>query len=73
VTAISFWINAQHIGHIWTFYEASVEHLLSDIVHFILKNTSADSDGLIVLLSDNPIQHFGEPPNTFISRKIPFL
>jgi hypothetical protein len=43
----------------------SVENLLSQIIEFIAIDSSLDSNRIISFFTNDSIEHFGEPPNTF--------
>jgi hypothetical protein len=55
MTGISFGIDSEQTGKIRCFDETSVEHLLPIVIEFVGKNSSAHSDSLISLFSDNSI------------------
>jgi len=43
VTAIGFWVNTDHTRKIWTFNKEAIEHLLTNVIHFVLQNSSGNS------------------------------
>jgi len=66
VTGIDLGIDTEHVGDIGVFYEPSVEDLLSQVIELVGIDSSLDSDGVISLLADDPVEHLGEPPDTFV-------
>ena len=66
VTGVNLWINTKQVGYIGVFDEPSVKDLLSQVIELIGINSSLDSDGVVSLFTYDFVQHFGEPPNTFV-------
>lgn len=64
VAAVGFGVGTQHAGHIGALDKEAVEPLLSEVVELVGEDSAADSDGIVALLSDHSIEHFGEPPDT---------
>jgi len=64
VTGVSFGIDANHSGNVGALNEDAVEQMLPQVIEFVGGNSSLNPDCLIVLLTHNSVEHFGEPPNT---------
>lgn len=73
MTCIDFWIDTKHAGNIRGFDEALVQKLLPIVIELIGNNSPFNSECIIASFPNYPIDHFGIPPDTFISEKVPFL
>jgi hypothetical protein len=73
VTRVSLGINAYHTGNIGAFNEDAIEHVLTEIVEFVGCYPSRNPDGVVCLLANESVEHFGEPPNTLMAMGVPFL
>ena len=62
VSAVSLWINSDHIGNVGTFNIHFVEHLLTNVVKFIGEDPSINSNSVIGLFANNSVGNFCEPP-----------
>ncbi len=65
MTGVDLRIDTQQVGQIGMLDKPSVKHLLSKIIEFVGIDSSLYSKCIISLLSDDFIEHFGEPPNTW--------
>ena len=73
MTAVSFGVNTNHVGHVGTLDKAPVEHMLPQIVKFVGEDPALDSDSIVSGLSYESVCHFGEPPNAYVVGNLPFL
>lgn len=48
---VRFGVNPNHISDIWAFNEDPVEHVLSQVVKLVRKNSSSKPKRIIVLLT----------------------
>lgn len=73
VRAVSLWVQPQHAGHVRAFHEGSVKHVLPQVVELAREHSSADSNSIVALFPHHSVQHFGEPPDTYVTSLVPFL
>jgi hypothetical protein len=64
MTAVSFGVYTDHIGHIRTFNVGSIEHLLTDVIKLVGEDASLNSQGIIIMLANKLVHNLSEPPNT---------
>lgn len=65
MTGVNLGIDTEQAGNIGVFKKPSVEDLLSQIIELIAVDSSLDSDGIVSFFTDDSVEHFGEPPNTW--------
>lgn len=73
VRAVGLGVDAEHAGYVRALDEAAIEQVLTDIVEFVGEDPAGDADGVVGLFADDAVEHFGEPPNTCVSKCVPFL
>ena len=66
VRVVGFGIDTEHLGNIRSLDEALIEHLLPVVIEFVGDDPSLYSDFVIAFLAHHSVQHFSEPPNTYI-------
>ena len=73
MTAVGFWVYADHVGDVRALDKAAVEQMLPQIVEFIGEDPALDSNGVVGILANDAIGDFGEPPYSLIMLLVPFL
>ena len=73
MTAIDFGVNTKHACHIRAFDKGTIKHMLSQVVKLVGEDSPGDSNGVVTIFSKDAIEDFGEPPDSLIIKRLPFL
>lgn len=68
---VHFGVDTQQVGQIRSFNEALVEHLLSEVVELVGDDPPLHSPIVISVFANDPVDHFGVPPDTYIRAELP--